>query len=109
MTTSRRPLTANDQDFLGSINDEIDIDDDTANEIARELWLDILTDSTGDSSLIVTFSRYMNLLQYQTTRFMYEFAMDGNGQVNGLLWQAATMRSNFKQFVGYITLDTMKR
>ncbi len=40
---------ANDQDFLGAINDVIDTDDDTANEIARELWLDILTDSTCDS------------------------------------------------------------
>ena len=46
----------NDKDFLGDIDDEIDIDDDTANEIARELWLDILTDSNDDSSLIVTFS-----------------------------------------------------
>ncbi len=100
---------ANDKDFLGGIDDEIDIDDDTANEIARELWLDILTDSNGDSSLIVTFSQYMNLLQSQTTGLTYEFATDGNGKVNGLVWQTATMRSNFERFGGYISLDTMKR
>jgi hypothetical protein len=57
---------ANDKDFLGGIDDEIDIEDDTANEIARELWLDTLTDSNGDSSLIVTFSHYMNLLQLRS-------------------------------------------
>ncbi len=45
---------ANYHDFLGGIDDEINIDDGTANEIAREFWLDILMDSTGDSSLIVT-------------------------------------------------------
>jgi hypothetical protein len=45
----------NDQDFLGGIDDEINIDDDTANEIARELWLNILTESTGDSTLIVNY------------------------------------------------------
>ena len=58
---------SNNSDFLGGIDDEIDIDDDTGNEIARELWLDILTDSKGDSSWIVTFSQYMILLQSQTT------------------------------------------
>ena len=56
-----------DSGFLGGIEDEIEIDNDTANEIARELWLDILTDSKGDSSWIVTFSQYMILLQSQTT------------------------------------------
>ncbi len=84
---------SNDSDFLGGFNDETDIDDDTANEIARELWLDILTDSNGDSSLIVTTSQYMNLLQSQTTEFVYEFATDCNGKVNGLVWQTATMCS----------------
>ena len=88
---------SNDSDFLGGIN-EIDIDDDMANEIARELWLDILSDANCDSSSIVTFSQYMNLLQSQTTGFVYEFATDYNGKVNGLVWQTATMRSNFERY-----------
>ena len=50
----------------------------------------------------------MNLLQSQTG-FIYEFATDGNGKVNGLVWQTATMRSNFERHGGYISLDTMKR
>ncbi len=48
-------VASNDSDFLGGIDDEIEIDNDTPNEIARELWLEILTDINGDSSLIVTF------------------------------------------------------
>ncbi len=43
---------ANVSAFLGGIGDEIDIDNDTANNIARDLWLDILSDSNGDSSSI---------------------------------------------------------
>jgi hypothetical protein len=46
----------------------------------------------------VTFSQYMNLLQSQTTGFTYEFAMDGNGKVNVLVRQTATMHSNFERF-----------
>ncbi len=101
-------VASNDSDFLGGIDDEIEIDDDTANEIARELWLEILTDSNGDSSWIVTFLQYMNLLQSQTTGFIYEFATDSYGKVNGLVWQTTTMRSNFERYGGYISLDTMK-
>ncbi len=78
-------VASNDSDFLGGIDDEIEIDDDTANKIARELWLEILTDSNGDSSLIVTFLQYMNLLQSQTTGFIYEFATDSYGKINGLV------------------------
>jgi hypothetical protein len=70
---------ANVSAFLGGIDDEIDIDNDTANKIARDLWLDILSDSSGDSSPIVTFSQYMDLLQSQSTWFIYEFATDKNG------------------------------
>ena len=54
---------ANVSVFLGGIDDEFDIDNDTANKIARDLWLDILSDSSRDSSSIVTFSQYMDLLQ----------------------------------------------
>jgi hypothetical protein len=54
---------ANVSAFLGGMDDEIDIDNDTANKIARDLWLDILSDSSRDSSSIVTFSQYMDLLQ----------------------------------------------
>jgi hypothetical protein len=71
---------ANISAFLGGIDDEIDIDNDTANKIARNLWLDtIISDSSGDSSPIVTFSQYMDLLQSQSTWFIYEFATDKNG------------------------------
>ncbi len=51
----------------------------------------------------------MNLLQSQTTGFVYEFATDCNGKVNGLVWQTATLRSNFERYGGYISLNTMKR
>ncbi len=70
---------ANVSAFLGGIYDEIDIDNDTANKIASDLWLDILSDSSGDSSSIVTFSQYMDLLQSQSTGFIYGFATDENG------------------------------
>jgi hypothetical protein len=100
---------ANDFAFLGGIDDEIDINNDNANKIARDLWLDILSDSSGDSSSIVTFSQYMDLLQSQSTGFIYEFATDKNGYVYGVVWQTATMRSSFERYGGYIALDTMKR
>ena len=100
---------ANVSVFLGGIDDEIDIDNDTVNKIARDLWLDILSDSSGDSSSIVTFSQYMNLLQSQSTGFIYEFATDKNGYVNGVVWQTATMRSSFERYGVYIALDAMKR
>jgi hypothetical protein len=102
-------VASNDSDFLGGIDDEIDIDDDTANEIAREFWLEFLTDINSDSSSIVTFLQYMSLLQSQTTEFVYEFATDSYGKVDGLVWQTATMRSNFERYGGYISFDTMKR
>ena len=43
---------ANVSAFLGGRDDEIDIDNDTTKKVARVLWLDILSDSNGDSSSI---------------------------------------------------------
>ncbi len=67
---------ANVSVFLDGIDDEIDLDNNTANKIARDLWLDILSDSSGDSSSIVTFTQYMDLFQSQSTGFIYELATD---------------------------------
>ncbi len=99
---------ANISAFLGGRDDEIDIDNNTTKKVARVLWLDILSDSSGDSSSIVTFSRYIDLLQSQSTGFIYEFETDRNDKVNGVVWQTATMRSCFERYGGYIALDAMK-
>jgi hypothetical protein len=51
----------------------------------------------------------MDLLQSQSTGFIYEIATDKNGKVNAVVWQTATMRSSFERYGGYIALDAMKR
>ena len=40
---------------------------------------------------------------------MYHLAIGEHGNTNGVVWQTATMRDNFEQFGGFISLDTMKR
>ena len=74
------------------------------------MWLDVLQDNDMDeSNSIVTFLDYLKLLSQNAKGFVYKLAHDEKGDINGVVWQTATMRDNFERFGGYISLDTMKR
>ena len=110
---------ANDQDLLNACDNEIEVDDDLAHELAKELWLEVLANHTGDSDALenneldnvalVSFKEYLQLIAASCKGFVFSFAVDDHGVANGVVWQTATMRSNFERFGGYISLDTMKR
>ena len=99
---------ANDSELLAGIDNEMDIDDDMAHQLAKETWLDILQEKGDNSESILTFKKYLDLIQANAKGFVYELARDVKGNTFGVVWQTATMRANFERFGSYISLDTMK-
>ena len=67
---------ANYRIFLYGIYDEIELDDDLANELAKDLLLSVLRDNMDDLDSIVTFSQYMKLISAQTKSFIYECTLN---------------------------------
>jgi len=101
--------TMDDNILLGGLDDEFEINDDQATELATDLWLQVLRGKDDDDDSIINIQQYMELIARTARGFVYAFALDENGKVNGLVWQTATMRRNYELFGGYISLDTMKR
>jgi len=100
----------NDSELLDGIDNEIDMDDDEINKMAKECWLDSLQQHRGDKNAAVSsLLEYMTLLREKCKGFEYETAYDTEGDLIGIVWQTATMRDNYERFGGYISLDTMKR
>ena len=95
--------------FLDGIDNDFDLDDDHATQLATELWLEILGGNGNDSDAIINIQQYMELISSKAKGFVYAFASDSDGKANGLVLQTATTRRNFEQFGGYFSLDTMKR
>ena len=100
---------ANDSELLTGIDNELDIDDDMAHQLAKPTWLDLLQETGDDSGSIVTFIQDLDLVQADSKRSVYESARDNNNNVYGVVWQTATMRANFERFGGYVSLDMTKR
>ena len=100
----------NDSELLDGIDNEIDMDDDEINKMAKECWLDSLQQHSGDKNAAVySLMEYMTLLREKCKGFAYDVAYDTEGDLIGIVWQTATMRDNYERFGGYISLDTMKR
>ena len=95
--------------LLDGRDDEIELDYDLANELAKDLWLDLLRDNTDYPYPILKFSQYMKLISTNAKSFVYEFALDDKVKVNGVVWQTATMRASFEISGSYIYLNTLNR
>ena len=94
--------------LLNHIDDEVDLDGNMAHELAMQMWLDVLHENMNEKDSILTFVQYLELIQENAKGFVFELAMDEDGNVHGVVWQATTMGDNFEHFGSYILLDTMK-
>ncbi|GFH55396.1 hypothetical protein CTEN210_11872 [Chaetoceros tenuissimus] len=89
--------------------DDVPLNEHESTEIAKELWLQIMSERTDEES-IVTFKEYMDLMvQKADGNFKYELLSDSNGVITGCVWQTATMRANFERYGSFISVDAMKR
>jgi hypothetical protein len=88
--------TMDDGVFLDGIDNDFDLDDDHATQLATELWLEILGGNEDSSDTIINIQQYMELIASKAKGFVYAFALDSEGKANGLVWQTATMRRNFE-------------
>ena len=103
---------ANSTGLLAGIDNSVDINDDQAYELARQIWLEVTESIGGGMDAIFSFVDYLELIQSRATGFTYSLAEDTSGKKKklvGVLWMTATMRRNFELFGGYIALDMMKR
>ena len=88
--------------------DDTPLTNDNIVEISREFWMDTMNQSPSDNAL-ATFQEYMKLLKQGNQGFEYLLVQDSSGKCTGCLWQTAIMRDNFDRFVGFISIDVMKR
>ena len=102
-------LHANDSILLGGIDDEDNLDDDEAHKMAKEAWLDILSEECAQGDHLLSLRLYLDLIRENAKGFAYELAVDDEGGLNGAVWQTATMRDNFERFGGYIASDSIFR
>ena len=96
----------NDSILLNGIDDKVNLDDYTAHELAKQMWSDVLQANMNKKDSIVPFVQYLELIQENAKGFVFELAMDEDGNVHGVVWQTTTMRNNFGRFGSYISLDT---
>ena len=62
--------------LLNGIDDEVDLDDDMAHELAKEMWLDVLQANMNSEESIVTFVQYLKPVQENARGFVYKLAID---------------------------------
>ncbi|KAL7535171.1 hypothetical protein ACHAWF_005077 [Thalassiosira exigua] len=102
-----------ESNLTGFVDDETDLDDDVAYQIAHDLWLEISTDANKEDG-IFTFVQYLNLIKSRAKGFSFKIASGegsrpGKKRLLGVLWMTATMRRNYELFGRYISMDMMKR
>ena len=102
-------IHVNDSVLLNGIDNEDDLDDDEAHDMAKEAWLDILSDESAHGNHLLSLRMYLDLIKENAKGFEYELAVDDEGGLNGAVWQTATMRDNFERFGEYIASDSMFR
>ena len=66
-------------------------------------------DTTDYEEDTFKFQDYLSVLCTRDKGFRYHCAIGPNGQVNRVVWQTASMRSNFERFGSYICIDAMMR
>ena len=54
-------------------------------------------------------SEYLKIIANKSNGFMYNIYDYREGNVSGSICNTETIRGNFKWFIGYISLDIMKR
>ena len=99
----------NERILLDGIDDDIELDDDLSNKLAKDIWLGVLREKMDNPDSILTFSQYMKPIYANAKDFFYELALDNKGKVNGVVWQTSTIRTSLERFSSFISLDTMKR
>ena len=83
-------MHANDSILLGGADDEDDLDDDEAHKIAKEAWLDILSEDGAQGDHLLSLRMYLDLIKENAKGFAYELAVDNEGGLNGAVWQNFT-------------------
>jgi len=104
----------NDSDLLNGIDDDFDLDDDEAYDLAREAWYQISQQTDDSNDSLFSFIDYLKLIASRAKGFVYELASsvpeeNTSKELIGVHWQTATMRANFEKFGMYISLEMMKR
>ena len=99
----------NNRILLDGIDDQIELDDDLANELAKDIWTVVLRYNMDNPDSTLTFSQYTKPISANAKYFFYELALDDRRKVNGVVWQTSTMRANFEIFGSFISLGTTKR
>ena len=96
---------AQESKLLGGIDDEIDVNDDEAYELAHSACAELLEKKTVDSESIFSVVEFLKLLSAKAKGFSYEViheTHDGKKEMLGILWMTATMRQNYELFGEYI-------
>jgi hypothetical protein len=101
--------------LLYGIENEIDIDDDEAYELAQLLWLEVTGSSVSKDEELFSFLEYLELIKSKAKGFAFQLAemssktSESGKKLIGVIWQTATMRRNFELFGDFVGLDMMKR
>ena len=102
----------NNSVFLKEVESDLQLQKDEAAEIRLELFNEMFNsniETTDYEEDTFKFQDYLSVLSTRDKGFRYRCAIGPNGQVNGVVWQTASMRSNFERFGSYICIDAMMR
>jgi hypothetical protein len=94
----------NDVEIVHGLDDELKVNNDMANKMATQLWMEELAEKDTPDS-IQTLTCYMNLLAGSAPGFSHSIATDDTGLATGLAWMTGTMRDNFERYNTTISLD----
>jgi len=75
-----------DNVIIGGCDDEFEIDDDQATQLATDLWLQVLRYKHDNDDSIINIQQCMELIARNARGFIHAFALDENGKANGLVW-----------------------
>ena len=64
----------NDSPLVGGLDDTVEINDDEAYILATEIWEDINKSGMDDGSLILSFVKYLKIIQSRATAFFFCYA-----------------------------------
>jgi hypothetical protein len=92
----------NDESIVHGLDDEVEVDDDLAHQLASDLWIQALReDSTTGEPSVQTVTSYMNLLACSAPGFTFAIAHDDSDKATGLAWMTGTMRDNYERYAQY--------
>lgn len=77
--------------------------------IRKEIWAELLNRDQDHEESLICFQEYFTQMKEKANGFDYRLATDRKGYWNGVVWQTATKRENFRLFGTFLSLDAMKR